>query len=436
MKALAEGRGGRCLSDEYNGSKTKLKWECAYGHGWEAIPNNVKNLGSWCPHCRVNVGEELVRAALEEAFPEKFFNRTRGEPWMEGLELDGYNEELRLAFEYQGKQHTERVEHFQRSEGDFEKQLERDALTEERCQDAFVTLLTISFTIKFIALRAHVRKELINLGYDVAPTTESDSEFYDRVRAQGPSTTRQYEHVVDVIKHKGGECLSQQYVGYRVPLRIRCGNGHVFEATPEAIDQPAYRGTRFCPECGGTRRQEDIELQVKIEACGYEFLGVKSRTTGKRMRRYIAVRCPAGHEYETLWDNFCPKDGVPKKQCAKCHHAVLGRSKRRDISKWCDQHSIQPVGPYTNTTTNCKWGCANGHTFIAKFVVLQNKEEPCSECWLSDFASSNGLRLLTIWSDHCTSSTTLTWQCRTCESTFKASQLASSRKLELCPKCI
>ena len=345
MVAIAESRGGKCLSAEYHGLKGKLSWECTFGHQWDATANNVKNMGSWCPHCRVNVGEELVRTALEEALPGKSFCRTRKELWMEGLELDGYNEELRLAFKYQGKQHFERVEHFQRGADDFEAQLERDAMTVERCQDEFIALLIVPYTVGFTKIRAHVRHELDLLGYALAPTIGTDGEFYDRVRAQGPSTARQYAHITAVIQRKGGVCLSPQYLGYRVPLRIRCGLGHEFAATPEAIDQPAYRGPRFCPECGGTRRKEEAELRTAIESCGYEFLAVESRLLGDRTRRYVKVRCPAAHEYDVLWDNFAPKDGKPKKGCSSCHehqHAgkyqQVGRGSRRrpnePLQKW------------------------------------------------------------------------------------------------------
>jgi hypothetical protein len=48
MYALAESRGGKCLSKEYAGVNKHLKWECQYGHQWEATPNSVKR-GSWCP---------------------------------------------------------------------------------------------------------------------------------------------------------------------------------------------------------------------------------------------------------------------------------------------------------------------------------------------------------------------------------------------------
>ena len=50
MNNIAQSRSGRCLSKIYLGNKEKLLWECSKGHRWEAIPHSVKR-GSWCPHC-------------------------------------------------------------------------------------------------------------------------------------------------------------------------------------------------------------------------------------------------------------------------------------------------------------------------------------------------------------------------------------------------
>ena len=50
MREIAEARGGKCLSKQYVNTETKLLWQCSKGHKWEAKPGNVKN-GSWCPHC-------------------------------------------------------------------------------------------------------------------------------------------------------------------------------------------------------------------------------------------------------------------------------------------------------------------------------------------------------------------------------------------------
>jgi hypothetical protein len=61
MQKMAKGRGGRCLSGEYINSGTKLTWQCAEGHQWDATPNNVKR-GSWCFACFSNA----LRGTIEE----------------------------------------------------------------------------------------------------------------------------------------------------------------------------------------------------------------------------------------------------------------------------------------------------------------------------------------------------------------------------------
>lgn len=48
---LAKKRGGRCLSTEYIGISSPLKWECAKGHQWEVSPINIKHNNTWCPYC-------------------------------------------------------------------------------------------------------------------------------------------------------------------------------------------------------------------------------------------------------------------------------------------------------------------------------------------------------------------------------------------------
>lgn len=60
MQQLARERRGKCLSAAYVKSSTKLLWECAEGHRWEALPNNIKR-GHWCPHCA-----GMVRDTIEE----------------------------------------------------------------------------------------------------------------------------------------------------------------------------------------------------------------------------------------------------------------------------------------------------------------------------------------------------------------------------------
>ena len=50
MRELAAKRGGQCLSDNYTNARTKLRWKCAQGHEWDAVPHSIK-AGTWCPTC-------------------------------------------------------------------------------------------------------------------------------------------------------------------------------------------------------------------------------------------------------------------------------------------------------------------------------------------------------------------------------------------------
>jgi hypothetical protein len=64
MKSLAKDRGGRCLSEAYKGSLTKLLWECSEGHQWKTTPTTIKN-GSWCPICSRNKQLSKTRLTID-----------------------------------------------------------------------------------------------------------------------------------------------------------------------------------------------------------------------------------------------------------------------------------------------------------------------------------------------------------------------------------
>lgn len=50
MEETAASRGGRCLSDTYVNTQTKLRWQCHDGHEWDARPASIRS-GHWCPVC-------------------------------------------------------------------------------------------------------------------------------------------------------------------------------------------------------------------------------------------------------------------------------------------------------------------------------------------------------------------------------------------------
>ncbi|CAD6532973.1 hypothetical protein ACFQ3P_14500 [Paraburkholderia sabiae] len=70
MQALALRRGGKCLSDTYVNSRTKLRWQCRHGHIWEATPAGVREAGAWCPVC-ARARQKLTLADMQATAAER-----------------------------------------------------------------------------------------------------------------------------------------------------------------------------------------------------------------------------------------------------------------------------------------------------------------------------------------------------------------------------
>ena len=68
LQQIAKKKKGKCLSHEYNNNHTKLKWECSIGHKWEATSRSIDAQNMWCPHCSgiaPRTIEDMQRKALE-----------------------------------------------------------------------------------------------------------------------------------------------------------------------------------------------------------------------------------------------------------------------------------------------------------------------------------------------------------------------------------
>ncbi|MCX6815303.1 MAG: hypothetical protein NT120_00435, partial [Candidatus Aenigmarchaeota archaeon] len=67
LQEIAKSRNGKCLSENYSANQTKLKWQCSKGHIWEAVPSSVK-YGCWCPYCshHVSLTIEAIHKMAED----------------------------------------------------------------------------------------------------------------------------------------------------------------------------------------------------------------------------------------------------------------------------------------------------------------------------------------------------------------------------------
>ena len=94
---------GKCLESDYVSNRTKMKWECFEGHQWEAVWEHISS-GHWCPECASFKTEKICKKLIQKKLGFEF-KKTRFFIDNQRYEWDGYNEEHKVAFEYQGYQH-------------------------------------------------------------------------------------------------------------------------------------------------------------------------------------------------------------------------------------------------------------------------------------------------------------------------------------------
>jgi hypothetical protein len=115
--------------------------------------------------------EELCRSIFESIFNKPFPsirpNFLKNPLTKKNLELDGYNEELKLAFEYNGIQHYKFNEKFHRSEKDLIDQQRRDKLKQELCDKNNVTLITVPYTVNENKMKPYILTLLKINDFDV-----------------------------------------------------------------------------------------------------------------------------------------------------------------------------------------------------------------------------------------------------------------------------
>lgn len=96
-------------------------------------------------------GEHLCRDVMEAVYGKKF---PKAHPaWLKNpetggsLELDCYNEELKIAVEYNGEQHYKWPSGFNMSFEDFQQQVRRDRYKKEMCERLGVYLIIVPYDI-------------------------------------------------------------------------------------------------------------------------------------------------------------------------------------------------------------------------------------------------------------------------------------------------
>lgn len=240
IKDLAKGRDGKCLSDNYVNDMTKMIWSCSENHIWRASPNNIKS-GKWCPTCSKGIGERTCRLSFEKIFGEEF-NSIRPD-WLKNIsgnkmELDGFNEKLKIAFEHQGRQHYSdsnvNIRYIKQST------IENDKQKAKICKKLGITIIYIPevFTdVKLDDLITYIIKQLDkhNISYpkEAKNYRLNPSEVYTYTKNR--ELIEREKRAEKIIKNLGAKTLDIYRTNSGVKIRVKCKNNHILSTTTSQI---------------------------------------------------------------------------------------------------------------------------------------------------------------------------------------------------------
>lgn len=261
MRKFAVSKKGYCLSNEYKNMKSPLWWKCGEcGNEWLSAPTSVIHQGTWCPRCGRHGGfsERICRIFFKILFNKEFpiFNDLEWLGNKDGhqMHLDGYNDELKLAFEYNGIQHYMYNKHFYKTIGEFEKRKRDDKTKKELCYQKGIMLIIIPYYVSYDDMEEFIRNECKKKGIQVQEV-EGKIDWND-FKINPPDKIKELQ---DAAKEIGiqrygypGNCLSNEYFGRLIPVEWECGNPsckHQWWATPNNV----INHRRWCPRCAGKK---------------------------------------------------------------------------------------------------------------------------------------------------------------------------------------
>lgn len=238
---LAEQKGGKCVSDpsEYITAQSNLSVICKIGHQFTITKNNLRN-GKWCPYCSKGISEYIAISAIEHlmGYP---FPKIRPD-WLRGdsskLELDGYNSELEIAIEYNGKQHYEYCDHFHRNPAKFQRRLRYDKIKRNVCKKRGIYLIVVPYTVEHNDICSFIANECDKIGYNVDGYIES----FDLAKVY--SNYNILDKIKPILKDKSYMLIDSFIDAGELMLRIGCERGHIWTTKPQYI-----HSGRSCNKC-------------------------------------------------------------------------------------------------------------------------------------------------------------------------------------------
>lgn len=375
LKKKAKENGGSLVTKNYKNSFALMTWKCKYGHIWNNSTSNILR-GQWCPECNRGLGERITRANFEQIF-KKPFPSVRPE-WLKSprnikMELDGYNEELGLAFEYQGLQHTEMTYHHKNTNS-LNQRREYDKLKIKICKKQNIKLIQVP--------QISTEEEIDNLKtFLILEFKKNNVKLPKGVRNIKINLNIAYDHdrlkkYREIASKKKWQLLSTSYLGANSRLGVRCEAGHEWKILPGNMIK---RGCRICGL--ENRRQKHLsKLQNKLELLAKSKNGKLLKANFSRNKSTLKFICRNDHVWTTS-----DKSIASGAWCPKCAYVENGLSRKVNTLNKIKSLSIAKGGQclstvYVDKNIKMNFKCIKKHEFQMSWWTFSHGGW-CKECY-------------------------------------------------------
>ena len=355
------------ISTEYTPS---FYVQCVLGHKM-AIRMCDLVRGFICAKCnKINYEETYARGVFENMFGILFpVVRPSWLIWKTApMELDGYNEDLKLAFEYQGLAHYEPLYGISK----FVRTKQNDEQKRLICKKRGVYLLEVPYIIKRRKMEQYVLEHLpLCLHSRVIKTGEPISvsvrdNFEQKMRLDG------YTYIATEISTCGNRIV------------LSCPKQHIFRRQYDKIRKGKFQ----CLKCHPPHHHLAITsynnvLRI-IKARGgiplFSFSEYKNNSTP------VLIKCSRGHEWSP-----CPETVISQgRWCPFCARKWIGQKASRAYDNMKFTPIVSELGiTCSNENENGisvkrNFVCLMGHSWkmslLAVFARLKSNKHPCPIC--------------------------------------------------------
>jgi hypothetical protein len=375
LRKIVEARGGKLLSSTYKNVDATYDFECSLGHKFSNSFKHVVGRGQWCPRCnKGSKSEEICRTTFEQIFG---FDFPKARPkWLRNsranqMEIDGYCEELKIGFEYQGVQHFGK----QFYGTSLEKRIADDEEKARLCKEHSIHLFIIDYRMDYSEFPNQIFQQAKQFGMDIS--------LFDF--AQPIDLNKAYIRddrmpiLIELLKAKRITVLSNKWIGVKDKYEFRCEVcGHKWEATGNHFFNSRRVGG--CQKCSIALLAGSNRLNLEeVQAFAIKHGGICLSSEYGEIKKKYKFRCQKGHEFEDIYNNMKYRNRF----CPTCEGRFIKRYMSDDEAlEILSKYNLEPRAPRPKRLTQ-SWPatCLICHEKVSPSLQhLLDRESPCKYC--------------------------------------------------------